>query len=379
MKQTNNALKYLLAQYRAIFKNAYFKGLVSAAVLTAGLAGFAQPAAAAATLTSAKLPTDGSTITVDGKTNTNIFEEVTTSNTNLKGELVINSGSVGGSPASGNLLLGASGSNLELSGNDFSITIDAQNAYANTVGLGLGVQGNATTNNFTVDVNELNIKKGSLALEMSKTAANQSGSLIVTANNITIGTGTAITVEGNNTEDKIAAKVQLGGTNIGSGYGAPSGSGSITFGNGYDDTTNAAASVTTLNKSGIIEFLGAKDDADKVIFAGQLIGKGGELDFTSGSGTIEAYGTDVNANVTVGHDQTAVVLLTDSKETETINEGLLQFTSGTIDVQGKGTGSTGGQLVVSGGTLEISGKTLLTSYVAGDGDKVGSILVSGTM
>ncbi len=43
MKQTNNALKYLLAQYRAIFKHAYFKGLVSAAVLTAGLvAGQAQ-------------------------------------------------------------------------------------------------------------------------------------------------------------------------------------------------------------------------------------------------------------------------------------------------------------------------------------------------
>ena len=38
MKQTNNALKYLLAQYRAIFKNAYFKGIVPAVLLTAGLA-----------------------------------------------------------------------------------------------------------------------------------------------------------------------------------------------------------------------------------------------------------------------------------------------------------------------------------------------------
>ena len=38
MKQTNNALKYLLAQYRAIFKNAYFKGIASAVLLTAGLA-----------------------------------------------------------------------------------------------------------------------------------------------------------------------------------------------------------------------------------------------------------------------------------------------------------------------------------------------------
>ena len=38
MKQTNNAIKFLMAQYRAIFKNAYFKGLTSALVLTAGLA-----------------------------------------------------------------------------------------------------------------------------------------------------------------------------------------------------------------------------------------------------------------------------------------------------------------------------------------------------
>ena len=38
MKQTNNAIKFLLAQYRAIFKNAYFKGLATAVVVTAGLA-----------------------------------------------------------------------------------------------------------------------------------------------------------------------------------------------------------------------------------------------------------------------------------------------------------------------------------------------------
>lgn len=37
MKQTNNAIKFLLAQYRAIFRHAYLKGLVAAAVLTTGL------------------------------------------------------------------------------------------------------------------------------------------------------------------------------------------------------------------------------------------------------------------------------------------------------------------------------------------------------
>ena len=46
MKQTNNAIKFLMAQYRAIFQNAYFKGLATAAVVTMGLAaGQAQAAA----------------------------------------------------------------------------------------------------------------------------------------------------------------------------------------------------------------------------------------------------------------------------------------------------------------------------------------------
>ena len=38
MKQTNNAIKFLMAQYRAIFQNAYFKGLATATVVTMGLA-----------------------------------------------------------------------------------------------------------------------------------------------------------------------------------------------------------------------------------------------------------------------------------------------------------------------------------------------------
>ena len=56
MKQTQNALKFLLAQYRAIFKHAYVKGLASAVLLTAGLAaGQAQAASADKLLTALKL------------------------------------------------------------------------------------------------------------------------------------------------------------------------------------------------------------------------------------------------------------------------------------------------------------------------------------
>ena len=38
MKQTNNAIKFLMAQYRAIFNHAYFKGLATAALVTVAMA-----------------------------------------------------------------------------------------------------------------------------------------------------------------------------------------------------------------------------------------------------------------------------------------------------------------------------------------------------
>uniref|UniRef100_UPI001FF2AB41 hypothetical protein n=1 Tax=Anaerobiospirillum sp. NML120449 TaxID=2932817 RepID=UPI001FF2AB41 len=45
MKLSNNAIKFLMAQYRAIYKNAYFKGIASAVVLTSVMvAGQAQAA-----------------------------------------------------------------------------------------------------------------------------------------------------------------------------------------------------------------------------------------------------------------------------------------------------------------------------------------------
>ena len=68
MKQTNNAIKFLMAQYRAIFNNAYFKGLASAALVTVAMAaGQAQAASLAVTLkgTSATAPAEAIEINGD--------------------------------------------------------------------------------------------------------------------------------------------------------------------------------------------------------------------------------------------------------------------------------------------------------------------------
>ena len=130
MKQTNNAIKFLMAQYRAIFKNAYFKGLTSAVLLTAGLA--VAGGAQAATLTTANLPTDGKTVIVDGTDNTNIRDTAVTDAT-LNGSLIINSGAASDNNTTGNLLQASAAANI--TGDKFGITIDAKSNDAENVGL----------------------------------------------------------------------------------------------------------------------------------------------------------------------------------------------------------------------------------------------------
>ena len=63
MKQTKSALTMLLNAYRAVYKSAYFKGLASAVVLTAGLAA---GAAQAGTVLSggSSIPSDVTTIQI---------------------------------------------------------------------------------------------------------------------------------------------------------------------------------------------------------------------------------------------------------------------------------------------------------------------------
>ena len=69
MKQTNNAIKFLMAQYRAIFNNAYFKGLASAALVTVAMAaGQAQAATSdlATVLSGTKAESPADSIEING-------------------------------------------------------------------------------------------------------------------------------------------------------------------------------------------------------------------------------------------------------------------------------------------------------------------------
>ena len=132
MKQTNNAIKFLMAQYRAIFKNAYFKGLTSAVLLTAGLA------AGAAQAATVYLPvTDHNAITSGDGSNDfviegNAFFTGDTSNSSKASSVTIEQGGTLSNADGQKHILAVKG-NINLNGGNLNLTkswIQAQETFS---------------------------------------------------------------------------------------------------------------------------------------------------------------------------------------------------------------------------------------------------------
>ena len=163
MKQTNNAIKFLMAQYRAIFQNAYFKGLATAAVVTMGLAaGQAQASAFNGTVA----PDNKTTITIDGTAYSTLTITGDSANTNYSNQdFVVSTGA-----ASANTITG-SGKAVDFKVKDLTIKGDS---------VGLTVAGHAN-GAATLTANSISIKSGTL-----KTSLATNGATIKTGA-ITIG------------------------------------------------------------------------------------------------------------------------------------------------------------------------------------------------
>ena len=194
MKQTNNAIKFLMAQYRAIFKNAYFKGIASAVLLTAGLAvaGNAQATALNFTGTAdelTKLGTAGSEITAEND-NASSGDSGKYNNFTLKasGDITWNAdvtikGGAGG--YSNNHILAASSysNDFKITGTG-SLTIDGDsNAAASETGVNIAhYQDNKTVD---ISLRAINVLAGTLnALDKEN---NKSGAVAIAADTINIG------------------------------------------------------------------------------------------------------------------------------------------------------------------------------------------------
>ena len=156
MKISNNALNFLLAQYRAIFKRAYIKGIASAVLLTAGLAA-GQAAQAADPVYTAK-PDNG-----------NYYYQFTSgsnwseaSGTSVSGDGIV-AGALGGNgftAASGSTLTPESALTIVTGGN---LVIDGDGKSGSTISTvsGMAVAGGwaqASGGNITAQDNHVTIK-----------------------------------------------------------------------------------------------------------------------------------------------------------------------------------------------------------------------------
>ena len=234
MKQTNNAIKFLMAQYRAILQNAYFKGLATAAVVTMGLA--AGQAQAADISKIGDLATAGNA-TISGTTSAVTLTTAKGENKWLA-DLVISNGQ-SGTPHS--LKAGADDDSVVGTG---SLTLSNSDASKLTIG------DSSAANKLSVDISAITISQGDLAIVGGK---GQGKTTSVTANTVSVGgAGKTATLT-----------IKATGANDVASFGKAAANG-------------VTASETTLKEKGKVVFDAANDaTAAGAVLLGQLKSTGG--------------------------------------------------------------------------------------------------------
>ena len=361
MKQTNNAIKFLMAQYRAIFQNAYFKGLATAAVVTMGLAvGQAQADITNATgwqgLSGAqteKINITGDISADDGKNN-NEFTLIL----NQKGNII--------NPAKGTnktATLAAENGTIQVNGAQADLTIGAT----------------ADDNGTTVSIKTLDIQKGTVTVTNTAQKTNS----VSLSDKLILGNGGKLVVSGSDTK--------------------------VTVGTAKETTIN-------LGSGGIIELQSG------AVAGKQLVGTGGKIDVkVGGDWTVGNYFEKETAtpnlqNISVKAGETLTVKLAGKDAVATVSpdqRGVLHFASGsTIDLVSKADSSTTlaisddgskfGSIVIldkgvkltssdsqnSGGIVSISGSgagvglselhidaDVLDSFLKADSDVAGAVIL----
>ena len=402
MKQTSSALTFLLAQYRAIFKHAYIKGLAPAVLLTAGLAA-AGSAQAATSLTDiiTELASGDYTLIIGTSgestpTNTNYYDKINISggsNLTWNANVIVQSGG-----ADANTIKG-SGSALSITGTG-SLTIDAVAADS-------GATISASSSGMTLAIGSIDVTNGTLKI----TAETDEKTTTVSADTIMIGADAA-------SDEGAGAAAR--DSELHTGILSLSATGS-----GGTATLGAADSAITVKNTGKIDVTAGSGTA--AISGTSLTLEEGALFLVHSSGTASnatVNVTDLNIKQGAGHvisgDTTNIMtekfsgdkatiagnlLLTEGAKLElkahtdaskgviTLAEGShtvlgdkLTVAQGTLVVDDKAAlnaSSTSGSITVSGAssTLQINSETL-KSYLAGSGshDKIDAATgqISGT-
>ena len=298
-----------MAQYRAIFQNAYFKGLATAAVVTMGLAA----GQATANVTDFSTAVSGGTIeiTTDALEITQkIDKDDIPFTVDIKSESSV-----------ANKIEGAA-----VSAKKATFTISGKNSK-------LTVSGTAAASG-SLTIGNLNVNSGSVSV----TGAAQGATLV--ASNIKVANGAKITA-------------------------SSSDAGVATLGD--------AKTKYVLESGSTIE-IGAKG----AVLGDVSNSSGGTIHFTD-AGTLQAFGTGADLNITVDAQKTGTIALAaDSSK----KEGKLSIASGVIKVTG-----ADGKLHVQQGNVTLGGDVVLASVTTnpsedavkvGDSDKDATLTISST-
>ena len=386
MKISNNALNFLLAQYRAIFKRAYIKGLASAVILTAGLAaGQAQAVSATDpfwTTTDDSTWSSGSSYLPSADDKKRIAGDYDTGKAEDKEH---GDGTVSGA----GLIIGASGSNGDIG------SITSGSAYGGYVSIASGNATDATAsgNSITIvsgaTINSPQASGGNIVGGWAKTNGTgfataqdnkliinaQEGVILTAANEFIGGAASAIhgaKAEGNliqftgGTESKTATKSELGYV------------GGLVF-VGADNSSNKA-------KTGSYQALGNTVDMSNFTVSGDSSTTGNKSIF---GGWVAVQGLETNHNIELLRAQGNEVKLTNfelGKASETAQDpqvgniiaNYVSNTSGTIAlVEANGADDKG--VVLTSGT--IHGATVFGGFalnVSGGSAKASNNLVQIT-
>ena len=371
MKQTNNAIKFLMAQYRAVFKSAYVSGITTAVALTSFLA------AAQANAAPSELKVDNwdkaleasETLVINGETSTDPAKgeysklNITSAEDkpltlSEKQKLSLVGDKVTGAKISAT----GQGKTLSLTG-EGALEVDAKN--------GLTIEATASGSNANVDLGTVNIKKGNVTVNTS----NADATVNLAANSIVIGNG----------ESGDGATVTLSGT--GTNVLGGTSSSIVVKGNGKVETKGTKDN--TIQGSSLVAEKGSKFS-----FAGVTNYKVQSSTFTSSTIDVEAGGT-LNVELEeIGTGKPGQMTITGAeKETSKVNVGgALNINTGVVNIdkhvelKSSAASGTNDKIVIGDGSSKQFdkavfkiGKDTLSSYLnsKGSGNKGSVDLQSG--
>ena len=341
MKQTSSALTFLLAQYRAIFKRAYIKGIASAVILTAGLAAG-----------QAQAQPDGTFYENTGSwiEKTSPIPSSTNNATAVAGDYA-DADRNNGQVSSGNLVIGDSGTAI---GGDIE-SLTSGSAYGGYVKLSSGsLDVVAEDNKVTISSGAtLNSSAGNVMGGWAKT--NGTGTATASGNKLIINSqsGSTITFTGINT---------LVGGGAGGNHGAKAEDNKYTFnGNATTPTDLTSVSgghrggmvfvgdVATSGSSGAYEAIGNTLQMSNFVISGDSVGTGPK---TFRGGDIYVYNVEADNTIDVIRAQGNTVDLdsfTLGSGSYSTNYGVTNIAANYVDnskgyvasVEANGSGDTG--------------------------------------